>query len=283
MATFTNMATLTYNGNTVNSNVVTGQLQEALAATKTAVRNSYSAGEDITYVVSILNNGAAAYSDLTLTDNLGAYPLGENLVYPLRYADGSVRCYVNGTLQSAPTVTAGPPMVISGISVPAGGNVLIVYEAIVNRFAPLGEAGSIVNQVEITGNGLLNPVSAQETVTARRGAEVTITKALSPMVVSENGQLTYTFTINNTGNEAVTAADNAVLNDSFDPILQNLTVTLNGSSLQEGTDYTYDTTSGLFSTVAGRLTVPAASFAQNADGTWTVTPGSGTLIVSGTV
>ena len=34
MATFTNVATLSYNGTVVNSNVTTGEIQQTLAATK---------------------------------------------------------------------------------------------------------------------------------------------------------------------------------------------------------------------------------------------------------
>ena len=37
MASFTNMATLSYNGSQINSNVVTGELRDALTITKTAV------------------------------------------------------------------------------------------------------------------------------------------------------------------------------------------------------------------------------------------------------
>ena len=36
MASFTNVATLSYNGNLISSNTVTGELQEALSASKTA-------------------------------------------------------------------------------------------------------------------------------------------------------------------------------------------------------------------------------------------------------
>ena len=37
MAVFTNQATLTYNGNVINSNITTGEILEVLSATKTAV------------------------------------------------------------------------------------------------------------------------------------------------------------------------------------------------------------------------------------------------------
>ena len=49
MASFTNFATLSYNGGTTNSNIVTGEILEALTAVKTAVSANYSAGGRITY------------------------------------------------------------------------------------------------------------------------------------------------------------------------------------------------------------------------------------------
>ena len=48
MAQFTNQATLSYNGSVVNSNVAVGEILEALSAQKTAVRETYVAGDTIT-------------------------------------------------------------------------------------------------------------------------------------------------------------------------------------------------------------------------------------------
>ena len=42
---FQNMATLTYTGGTVNSNIVTGELREVLTAAKTAVRDGHVCGQ----------------------------------------------------------------------------------------------------------------------------------------------------------------------------------------------------------------------------------------------
>ena len=51
-----------------------------------------------------------------------------------------------------------------------------------------------------------------------------------------------------------------------------------------GTDYTYNETSGEFVTTAGRITVPAAVFTQDATtGIWAINPGVGTLVVTGTI
>ena len=64
MATFTNQATLTYNGGTVNSNIVTGELVQVLTASKTAAAESYRTGDLVTYVVQLRSTGAAALTGL---------------------------------------------------------------------------------------------------------------------------------------------------------------------------------------------------------------------------
>lgn len=75
-------------------------------------------------------------------------------------------------------------------------------------------------------------------------------------MVAENGQLTYTFTIQNRGNTAVTAADDVTLRDVFKPILKNITVTYNGTAWSVGTEYTYSETTGEFVSAVGQITVP---------------------------
>lgn len=51
MASFTNFATLIYNGGTSNSNTVTGELLETLTLTKTAASSRYTARDNVTYVL----------------------------------------------------------------------------------------------------------------------------------------------------------------------------------------------------------------------------------------
>ena len=139
MAQFTNQAQLSYNNATINSNIAVGEILEILSADKIAVTTTYNAGGDVTYVISAVNSGTTPVGGISVTDNLGAYPFGEETLYPLTYKDGSVRLYINGVLQAAPTTVAGPPLVISGITLPANSNMVLVYEATVNSFAPLGE------------------------------------------------------------------------------------------------------------------------------------------------
>ena len=278
MAIFTNQATLTYTGGSANSNIAVGEILEVLSADKTAVSGTYQVGELVTYVITIRNTGSAAFTSLTVTDDLGG---GVNV--PLTYQDGTVLYFVNGVLQAAPAVTPGAPLVFSGITVPAGGDAVIVYQAQVNAFAPPLSGSTITNTVTITGGGLTAPVTATETVTVAVGPAISITKTITPAQVADNGRVTYTFLIQNSGNEALVATDDAVITDTFDPILTDLAVTLNGAPLAVGTGYTYDETTGQFATVPGVITVPAATYTQDPTGAYTAAPGLTTLIVTGTI
>lgn len=284
MATFTNQAFLSYRNSVTPSNVVTGEIREVLTAAKTAVTETYTAGDSITFVISLVNAGGSALTGLTVTDDLGAYPFGTGTVVPLDYTDGSVRYFVNGVLQAAPAVSSVSPLTVTGLSLPAGGNGLLIYETTATAFAPLGTDGTVTNTATITGAGVPTPITVTETVTAEDAAFLTITKAISPVSVTDNEPLTYTFVIQNFGNTATVATDDVTVTDSFDPILNPITVTLDGVTLAEGTDYTYDETTGAFATVPGRITIPAATYTQDpATGEWMVEPGSVTLTVIGTV
>ena len=282
MATFFNQATLTYNNNVTSSNVVTGEILEVLSVTKTAVPDSYAPGDAVTYVVSIVNAGPSAFTGLTVTDDLGAYPVGAITVVPLTYTAGSLRYYVNGVLQAAPTVSSENPLTLENISVPADGNATLIYSATANEFAPPTVGGTVVNTVSVDGT-ISTPVTASETVTVASEPDLTISKSICPSSVVENGQLTYTFVIQNSGNTAAVATDNLVVTDTFDPILTITSVVYNGVALTEPADYTYDEATGLFQTVAGRLTVDAATFAQDETGRFVVSPGIGVLTVTGTI
>lgn len=283
MATFTNRATLSYNGKTTDSNIVTGTINETLTIQKTVLEDTYADGTRLTYVISLINSGATSFVGLTVTDDLGGYTFGDGTVFPLSYVDGSAAYYINGTLQPEPSVTAGPPLSITGIGVPAGGNAIIIYQADVTDFAPLDVDGEITNTATANGGGLTTPVSAQATVFTSDEPNLSITKSLTPLVVSENGAITYTFDIRNTGNTAAVATDDVVVTDTFDPILNITSVTLNGVALVEGADYTYNELTGEFATVAGVITVPAATYEQQPDGTVAILPGTATLVVNGTV
>ena len=283
MATFYNQASITIGGRVTNSNVTEGEIVNGLTLTKTAASADYGPGDSITYIVTIVNNGETASEGLTLTDNLGEYTLGDGTtqVTPLTYIEGSVLYYQNGVLQDAPAVEAGPPLAISGIAVPAGGNVTIVYEGRANEFAPLSHGSAIFNTATLDG---CEEQTATAEVGTRDEASLTISKAISPATVTCSGEVTYTFIIQNTGNTAVAATDGLIVNDAFTPALSGITATLNGETLPEGTGYTYSEATGEFATLTGAIPVPAATFVRDpVTGVVTTTPGFATLTVTGTV
>ena len=284
MAIFTNQATLTYNGSSTNSNIAYGEILDVLVATKTAVEGSYAPGQIVTYVVTLRNTGNASLTGLVVTDNLGGYDFNGATVYPLTYEDGSVALFTNGVPQAAPTVTAGPPLVFSNITVPAGGDTVIVYQAQANAFANPTVGGSIDNTVTVTGDGLSAPITATETVVANAAPLLTISKSITPSQVVDNDRVTYTFVIQNSGNQAVVATDDAAITDTFDPILTALTVTFDGVAWTQGVQYNYNEATGLFATVPGQILVPAATYTQDpVTGAYTATPGIATLVVIGTI
>lgn len=286
MAAFQNQASLTYNGSTILSNTVTGEIVADLAVTKTPVTATYRSADAPAYVITLVNSGSTSYTGLTLTDDLGTYTVSGGTVtaVPLSYRADSLVYYINGTQQTAPTVTAGPPLTVTGLDVPAGGNAMLIYRTDTNGYTPLAEGSTVVNTVTVTGASLNDPITATATVTVSSAPDLTIEKALSPSVVTENGQLTYTFTIRNSGNTPVLSTDGVTVTDTFTPILRDLRVTFNGTAWSTPTNYTYGTATGLFETVAGQITVPAATYTQDATtGQITMTPGVAVLTVSGTV
>lgn len=284
MAIFSNQAKLTYNGSSTNSNIAYGEILDVLVATKTAVEGSYTPGQLVTYVLTLRNTGNVALTGLTVTDNLGGYLFNGTTVYPLTYEAGSVAMFTNGVPQAAPAVTVGPPLVFSDIVVPAGGDVVLVYQAQANAYADPALGGTIENTVTVTGDGLSAPITATQIVGAAVEPVLTISKSITPVQVVDNDRVTYTLVIQNSGNKAVVATDNASITDTFDPILTALTVTFDGAVWTEGVQYNYVEATGVFTTVPGQILVPAATYVQDpVTGMYAATPGIATLVVTGTI
>ena len=285
MALFYNQATLTHGGGTTVSNTTVGELLAGVTLDKTALSTDYTRYDSLSYLVTLTNTGTTAYNGLTLTDTLGAFTPagGTTAVVPLSYITGSLLYYIDGVETASPTVTVGTELTVSGINVPAGSTAALIYEARVNEYAPLATGSTIINRASVTGAQITEPTSDTSTVPVRASTDLTIAKALCPPTVAPDGTLSYTFIVQNTGN---TAQDDGtlVISDTFTPALQGLTVTLNGEPLAEGTGYTYNSASGAFSTVAGAVSIPAATYTTDpTTGVVSVVPGVTVLTVSGTV
>ena len=281
--TFTNVATLSFNGEQVRSNVTVGLIEGILSVSKYAVNEQYGEGDTLTYVISIVNNSGEPVNGLTVNDDLGAYPFGTGTVQPLTFVENSLQYYQNGVLQPDPAVKTTDGLVLSDISVPANGNAAIVYSAVVNAFAPLETGGSITNTVTAESQ-TVTAVTAEESVAVTNEAQLSLVKSVTPIPVAENGELTYTFQLLNSGNTAVLDTENAVVTDTFSPALTGITAALDGTALTDGVDYTYDEATGVFATANGVLSIPAAAYTQDpVTGEWSMTPGSVTLTVTGRI
>ena len=113
---------------------------------------------------------------------------------------------------------------------------------------------------------------------------LSISKSITPTQVVDNDRVTYTFVIQNSGNQAVVATDDATITDIFDPILTALAVTFDGIVWTQGLQYNYNEATGLFTTVPGQILVPAATYSQDpVTGAYIASPGIATLIVTGTI
>lgn len=288
MPTFSNQAQLSYNGITTNSNIAYGQIVEVITASKTALSDAYASGDRITYIFSIVNSGTTAFTDLTVNDNLGAYSFTTDTpetitLYPLTYVPNSIQLLINGTLQAAPTVTTANGITITGISIPAGGNAAFIYQADINDYAPPAAGDTITNTVSITGAQLAAPLTAAHTISTTAAPNLSIVKGICPAQVAENGRITYTFGIQNYGSTATTDDDLVQITDTFAPILSDISVTYNGTVLPTSS-YSYDQTTGVFSTNAGAINILAATYVQNpTTGAYTLTPGTATVTVTGNI
>ena len=280
MATFFNQASINLGGAVTNSNITVGEITSGLTLTKTAATSQYGAGEGITYVVSIVNSEPSGSSGITLEDNLGRFTIGTQEITPLTYVDGSILFYLDGVLQPAPTVTVGQTLAIGPFDIPQGSNATIIYEAIANSSAPLGAGESITNTVTLNGGSC--ELSDSATVPTRDEPRLTIAKSVCPATVTCAGEITYTIVIQNLGNTAVVATDNLIVNDTFNPVLSDIAVTLDGAPLAEGTGYTYNAETGEFATLPGAVPVPAATFTRDSvTGIISTTPGVAVITITG--
>ncbi len=281
MATFTNRATLFYGDSATNSNTVSGELLAVLSAGKTAIGSLYRPGDRITYIIRITNTGVGALRNVSVTDNLGAYTFENSVFIPLTFTEGSVQYFIDGLPAPAPSASVDSSLIFRDLHIPGGSTATLIYEAVVNAYAPAEAGGSVTNTATILADCLAEPLEVSETITAAGDAVLVLSKSLCPETVSESDRLTYTFVVQNIG---TAPSLDAVITDTFSPLLSDLAVTYNGINWVSPENYTYDPSSGQFETVPGQLSVLGATFSRDAvTGRYIMTPGVATVQVSGVV
>ena len=279
----TNQATINYTyGNNIpgtsTSNIATTTLLDptSLSATKTALVGNYRPGDNITYMVRVVNNGTEAMNNIVVTDDLGS----ATAVDPLDYVAGSAAVYRNCVQDASitPTVTGGN-LVFTIPTLAAGESVMLLYVTKVTGNAGTASGSQITNTAAVTSGAYTVTPAPSATITAANYANVQVFKTASPDTVASGDTLSYTFDLINSGNAP---ASNVVLTDTLST---NYTPT--GVSLEQNgvitpiaaAYYTFNQATGLLTvpnTAAGApvITVPSATVAG---------PGIIRLVVTGTV
>jgi len=144
-------------------------------------------------------------------------------------------------------------------------------------------AGSkITNTATLYSKILTHSLDASASVTVKDQADVQIIKNMSPNPVLPGEKITYSFSLYNYGN---TEAKNVVLNDTFVPSPEAISVYLNSKELiTEDFSYINGTLTVPSYDSKLNISVPAATFNQdNVTGSISVTPGIISILVKGQI
>lgn len=282
---FTNRAALSYGGISVSSNTVSGQLVSPLSLYKSASAAGYQSGGQLQYTLTVVNTSDTPYPALTLTDNLGVYPFQTATRFPLSYVDGSasLTAYGAGGINSLPlTVTAVADGIRFSFDMPASATALLLYTAQTTVFAPPAAGSEIVNTATLGGDYPLLPTAASLSLPAAVSAQPVISKCVSSETISPGQQVTFTLTLSNYGNYPITASDYVVISDTLSPPLTGVSVYADGLLWTQGVQYDYSESAAYFITQPGAIALPAATFTRDDFGSWSVTPSSLVIKISGT-
>jgi len=139
MAVFSNKANLKYNGKSIDSNTVYGNMPSSALLTKHHVESDYASGSTITYIINIVNISDAALTDISLV---------------------TIMFYLDGIMQPAPPLSSDGELTVNNLTIPSGSVATIIYQTTVAVLTPV----SITNTVTLSGDGLPSEISASDTI-----------------------------------------------------------------------------------------------------------------------
>ena len=258
--------------NTAVTNLITDY---SISGYKQSLNTDYRAGENITYLIHISNDGTEPLYNVTISDDLGGAGT------PLTYITGSASLNLNGTNTTITPTTVNPLSFVLPSPLTAGDLATITYVAKVNS-ALAETTTTITNTATIQANegsssGPIISVTPSPSVTLSLAdfADISILKSVSTNSIVVGETFSYIITLSNSGNlDATGVVITDILPDNF--VISSITSVTNGVQTQyTASDYTVDSNTNtltLPSTSSSlSITVPAASATTNGTTTVTIT------------
>ena len=260
MAILNNQAnvTYTYTGarapETRTSNVANTTLIEdySFIINKQALQTGFVPGENITFIVTITNDGVNPLTNFTITDDLGR---GTGTSSPLTYLLNSARLIVNDTTSIINPTTTDPLSFTISTVLASGESLNLVYVAEVNETIAQN-IDTITNSVSASATSTTgtNPVTetTSNTISRVNDASLVIIKQSNQSIINSGDNLDYTITVSNQG---TLAATDVVITDTLP---EGFTVN-NISITQNGTTYNYAPSEYTINPTTNTLTLPNAT------------------------
>lgn len=268
MATINNIASVTYSfgrsetASAVSNTATTNLIEEySISGSKITNNETFRNGENLTYQISVSNDGTSSLYNVTISDDLGG---ASN---PLTFLDGSGTYNINGITAGIIPTGVRPLVFVLPSPLASGETATITFVARVNSALDSG-VDSITNTATITANegstaGTQISVNPNPTVTIARGefADVTLTKDVSSAQITAGETFSYRITLSNSGNlDATGVIVTDTLPEGF--TIDSVTSETDGvTTTFSASDYSVDASTNTLTLPSGStlsITVPAA-------------------------
>ena len=225
-----------------------------LILTKTSDKNTFSAGDIITYTITIKNNSSSYLNGVRIIDNLG----GNNLAYVLSSASLSTG---SGSYPVNPISTN--PLTFTLQQLAVGATMTLTYKAQVFFNLP-PTVSLITNTVQGIGYPYSGTITAyaNNTIQKKTESDFSITKSSNLTDVSSGQSFNYYITLkNNTSSAASISSITDDLPNNYNLTSARIKIGNNPAVTLIGTDYTLSPNNLLNVTSVGgsNITVPANS------------------------
>lgn len=270
--TINNSANITYKYGTSTdyalSNVAMTSLEEdyGLSAVKTSQNSNWRPGENLTFNISITNDGIEPLYGVSVQDNLG-----DDTNELLSYVAGSARMLRNNVLTGVTPTSTSPLTFVIPNTLLASETVTFSYVAkvrsdISNDIAEITNEATVVgHETSISGSTITVIPSPSLTLPKASYAEVRIMKSVDKENIREGDTLTYTFELENSGN---LEASNVVIEDDLPSafVINSVkSLTNEVETVFETTDYSLDENNKLIlpTSITKTISVPARTTSGN--------------------